>query len=234
MRALRLLSFLDTSILETMIHRSPLALAVLGLLAEAPMHPYRMQQLIKERGKARVINVGQRASLYKTIDRLHRDGLISVRETTRDALRPERTVYEATAEGGRLLTAWMREMLSTPRAEFPEFPAAVAYLPLLTPEDALRQLELRSSRLALALAQQEAELAAVPDGLPRLFLLEEEYLRAMTHAELVWVNSVVEELRTGRLAWSREWLAELAARLSPSVAPNVSPAERASRRGKKK
>ena len=37
--------------------RSPLALVVLALLYEAPMHPYRMQQLIKERGKDEVVNV---------------------------------------------------------------------------------------------------------------------------------------------------------------------------------
>jgi len=42
--------------------RSPLALAVLVLLHEAPMHPYRMQRLIKDRGKDQVINVGQRAN----------------------------------------------------------------------------------------------------------------------------------------------------------------------------
>ena len=34
--------------------RSPLAFAVLALLIEAPMHPYRMQQLIKSRGKDQV------------------------------------------------------------------------------------------------------------------------------------------------------------------------------------
>ena len=33
------------------IKRSPIALAILAMLYEAPMHPYRMQQLIKERGK---------------------------------------------------------------------------------------------------------------------------------------------------------------------------------------
>ena len=48
--------------------RSPLALAVLALLTEAPMHPYRMQQLIKSRGKDQVINVRQRGSLYQTIE----------------------------------------------------------------------------------------------------------------------------------------------------------------------
>lgn len=199
-----------------MAHRSPLALAVLALLIEAPMHPYLIQQMIKERGKDRVINVGQRASLYKTIDRLVRDGLIAVQETSRAAQRPERTVYAATAAGRKVVVEWMREMLATPRAEFPEFPAAIAYLPLLSPEDALRQLETRSSRLKAALAKQEAVLALAPSGLPRLFLLEEEYLRAITSAELTWINSIVDDLRVGRITWSAEWLAEIVAKFSPT------------------
>lgn len=204
-----------------MNHRSPLALAVIALLIEAPMHPYRIQRLIKERSKDRVINVGQRASLYKTIDRLVRDGLIAVQETSRAAQRPERTVYAATAAGRAVVVSWMREMLATPRAEFPEFPAALSCLPLLEPDDALRQLELRSARLVAALAEQEAELARAPAGLPRLFLLEEEYLRTLTSAELAWVNSVVADLHAGRLTWSAQWLAEMAGRFnSPNDEPS--------------
>jgi DNA-binding PadR family transcriptional regulator len=198
-----------------MSRRSPLALAVLALLYEAPMHPYLMQRLIKERGKDRVINVGQRASLYKTIDRLRRDALIAVRETTREAQRPERTVYEITDAGRTAVVTWTREMLSTPRAEFPEFPAGIAYLPVLDPEDALRQLDARRSRLEQALAEQNALLAGTPEHLPRLFLLEEEYLRAVTSAELAWVTSVVEDLRAGRITWSAEWLTQIAAELNP-------------------
>src|SRR5581483_573751 len=111
---------------------SPLALAVLALLSEAPMHPYRMQQLIKERGKDEVINVQQRASIYQTIERLLRDGLIAVAETTRDERWPERTVYRLTEEGCETMRDWMREMLSRPAREFPEFPAALSVLPILT------------------------------------------------------------------------------------------------------
>src|SRR3954447_26194353 len=98
---------------------SPLALAVLALLYEAPMHPYRMQQLIKERGKDEVINVRQRGSIYQMIERLERAGLIAVRETARAENRPERTVYALTDEGHEAVLTWMREMLSTPAREFP-------------------------------------------------------------------------------------------------------------------
>src|SRR5713226_5263546 len=104
--------------------RSPLALAVLGTLFEEPMHPYRIQQLIKERGKDQVINVQQRASIYQTIERLHHAGLIEIRETTRDERWPERTIYQLTVEGRAAAGQWLRDMLSTPTREFPEFPAA--------------------------------------------------------------------------------------------------------------
>ncbi|HET6319423.1 MAG TPA: PadR family transcriptional regulator, partial [Chloroflexota bacterium] len=57
------------------------------------MHPYRMQQLIKFRGKDRIANVAQRNSVYQTIDRLLRDGLICIHATDRTQGRPERTVY---------------------------------------------------------------------------------------------------------------------------------------------
>src|SRR6185436_7044947 len=108
--------------------RSPLAMALLTLLWEAPMHAYRMQQLIKERHKDDVVNVAQRNSVYQTLDRLLRDELIKVRETTRDENRPERTVYEITDAGRETLDHWMWAMLSTPAREFPEFPAALAHM----------------------------------------------------------------------------------------------------------
>ena len=45
-----------------------------ALLLEAPMHPYRMQQMIKDRGQDQLVNVAQRNSVYQALDRLVRDG----------------------------------------------------------------------------------------------------------------------------------------------------------------
>ena len=85
--------------MPTAFRRSPLALAILGLLEDGPLHPYGMQQLIKQWGKDQVINVGQRASLYKMITRLAEADLITIRETTREHQYPERTTYELTDAG---------------------------------------------------------------------------------------------------------------------------------------
>jgi DNA-binding PadR family transcriptional regulator len=190
--------------------RSPIALAVLAFVYESPMHPYRMQQLIIERGKDEVINVRQRASLYQTIERLLEAGLIVVRQVERDEKRPERTVYALTEEGRTTMLAWLRAMLAERDAEFPQFPAALAYIALLTPEDARRQLEQRMHKLAAEIRRIDDQLAGAA-GIPRLFLIETEYIRSMLQTELAWVTSVVEDLSRGRLTWSAEWIREVAA-----------------------
>jgi DNA-binding PadR family transcriptional regulator len=186
------------------------------MLSEAPMHPYRMQRLIKERAKDEVINVTQRASLYQTIQRLVREGLISARQTIREDKRPERTVYEITGRGRAIALEWMREILSKPAMEYPEFPAAISFLPLLSPEDVLDQLEKRAKAIEAEL-RRTGDLLKQAEAVPRLFLLEAEYVRAVQATELSWVKAVVEDLRAGRLNWSEAWIRQIAAELAPDL-----------------
>lgn len=176
--------------------RSPLWMVVLALACEEPMHPYRMQTLIKQRGKDRVANVAQRNSVYQTIEALLRAGLIAVRETSRDENRPERTVYEATDEGRRTIHAWIRAVLATPAREFPDFPAALSLLgPDFKPAELRALLEARVAALDHRLAGHEGPF---PE-LPRMFLLEEEYMAAIVRAEIAWLRGVIDDLRSGRL-----------------------------------
>ncbi|MFI1095683.1 PadR family transcriptional regulator [Streptomyces sp. NPDC020917] len=190
---------------------SPLALTVLSLLHMRPLHPYGIQRLIKQWGKDEVVNVSQRASLYRTIDRLLDAGLIAVRETERDQQYPERTVYEVTDTGRQTHRAWLEEMLAEPRAEYPEFPAALSFVMMLAPEEARKVLSQRAGKVrgsiaALdAAADQSAQLA-----LPRVTMLEDEYRRAVLAAELAWLDAVADDLHSGALAWDFESLAALA------------------------
>ncbi|WP_034088768.1 PadR family transcriptional regulator [Streptacidiphilus albus] len=193
--------------MATPMRSSPLALTVLALLHYQPLHPYGIQRLIKQWGKDQVVNVGQRAGLYRTIERLLGAGLIAVRETGRDQQYPERTVYEVTDEGRATARSWLLEMLGTPKQEFPEFPAALSQLLLLDAPEMLAALERRRALLATALrAMDEAAAAEAGRGLPRITMLEGEYLRAVTAAEADWLDGVVDDLRAGRLTWSTEQL----------------------------
>lgn len=193
--------------MNTVVRRSPLALALLALLAEEPMHPYRMQQLIKQRHKETVINVRLRASLYQTIERLLRGGLIEIQETEKAENRPERTIYRLTPEGDATVRQWLREMLAHPVNEFPAFPAAISVMPLLPPEEVLDLFIQREAALAAQLAEIDRKLGAIAPYLPRLFLLEVEHQRALLDAEWQWLGGVIADLQSGALHWDEAWLA---------------------------
>jgi DNA-binding PadR family transcriptional regulator len=185
---------------------------VLWLLYQEPLHVYGMQKLIEHQAKDRVVNVRSRANLYQTIERLVRLGLVEVRETVRNPGLPDRIIYAITDAGREAARAWLREMLETTGEEFPEFIAAISILFGLPPEEATRALEIRAERLQAELDDTESALSDSAH-VPRLFLLEEEYRRAVLGAELAWVRGVIEDIRAGRLTWSEQWLREIAAQI---------------------
>jgi DNA-binding PadR family transcriptional regulator len=207
----------------------PLALAVLNLLVERPMHPYELQRLMRERGHDRVLKL-KGASVYDTIERLQRLGLTEALETTRDGRRPERTVYRITPSGRAEVREWLRDELSVPASEYPRFAAALAFVGGLVMGDHLTPMELTAEALEAArdeavslLGQRtvrlEAEIAASDAILtvsreefrvPRLFVIEEEYARAMRRAELEWVRQLIRDVQEGDLWPSLENLMALA------------------------
>lgn len=180
--------------------RSPLALVVLGLLAEQPLHPYAMRQRITERAHDRLPGV-RIASLYDAVQRLADAGLVSPDEPSRPGRRPERVSYEITAAGRTALIAWVTESLSDPdRPE--EFPAALSFMFALGRDRVAEIISQRAADLGAQLAlDQDALAAAQADGIPPVFLSEHHYQLALRQAEHTWLVNFAEELRTGALGW---------------------------------
>jgi len=82
---------------------------------------------------------------------------------------------------------------------------------VLTPDDVVRQLSARATALGEKLARSRAAMkAARSKGLPRLFLLEDEYQQAMMRAEIDWLTSVIADLRSKKITWSKEWIRKVA------------------------
>jgi len=189
---------------DVTFRRSPLALAILGLLENGPMHPYGIQRLIKQWGKDQVVNVGQRTSLYRMIVRLEEAGLLTAGATEQDERYPERTVYHLTDEGRKVCREWLADILTTPRNEFPEFPAGLSFVMLLTPETAGELLSQRRESLTKRIAELQLELRSEVDGqpIPRFALLETEYQVAVAIAEAKWIDGVLHDLRSGKLTWT--------------------------------
>jgi DNA-binding PadR family transcriptional regulator len=161
-----------------------------------------MQQLIKERGVDMVVNVRNRSGLHAALDRLVRDQLVRLRAVERDTRHPERTVYELTAQGREALRTGVRESVAMPAAEFPLFPAVVSFLHLLDPQDVRQQLNRRAEELRRRLDTTRAVInASYEHRVPRLHLLEHEYIQAVTATELDWVRAVSEDIAAGRITW---------------------------------
>ena len=186
---------------------SPSGLTVLALLGAGPLHPYGMQRLIKSWGKDEVVNIGQRANLYKTIRRLHEAGLIAIRQTERTQQYPERTVYELTEEGRRAGLRWLRDMLAAPRNEYPVFPAALSFAMTLDPDQVSGVLTQRLAVVQARLAHLDSQLQDHRESVPRIALIETEYQHAVSSAELHWLEALIGDLESGRLAWTYEQLA---------------------------
>jgi DNA-binding PadR family transcriptional regulator len=184
-----------------------MALIVLALLHTMPMHGYQVQLKLKQWGKDRVVNLRQRSSLYRTLDRLLAAGLVTVHATEREEQRPERTVYAITPEGEATLQAWQEEMLAVPAREYPELPAALSVLGVVPEATALDALRRRTRLLRIELAQIEAGMTEAERlGIPRLFMVEEEYLLAVMRAELAYIDALADDIDAKVLHWDDAWL----------------------------
>ena len=157
--------------------RTPLALAVMNLLLERPMHPYEMKSKMKQRGHDQVIKI-KGGSIYDTVERLERGGFIKSQAPSREGRRPERTVYAITETGRDEIVDWLGELLAQPANEYPQFGAALAFFAALEKDEVVRLLKVRTALLDGQIAGGDKQLKTFMEmGLPRLFLIEGEKRR---------------------------------------------------------
>jgi DNA-binding PadR family transcriptional regulator len=184
---------------------NPLALAVLVLLFERPMHPYQIATTLRKRRKEDSIKI-RFGSLYTVIDLLQADGLIVPRETIRDGLRPERTVYELSLAGEAEMRDWLRKLIGESVKEYTDFEAGLCLLPALPPDEAIDLLKQREQRLANDFRQLRCELdRALGTGMPPLFVVEHEYRLSRMDAERQFVLSLLRRIEKEGWAMSPAW-----------------------------
>jgi hypothetical protein len=63
---------------------------------------------------------------------------------------------------------------------------------------------------------QAATAEARERGLPRLFLLDDEYREAMLKTKLMWVTALTGDLKSKKITWSEAWLRRVAATFEPA------------------
>jgi DNA-binding PadR family transcriptional regulator len=180
-----------------------LAIAVLELLHEKPMHPYEMSQLMRERHVDTRVKL-KAGSLYHTVERLLGNGFIEIVDTQRDGRRPERTVYGMTEMGRDAFVARAQGMLATPAEEYPEYLSGLAVLDELGPDIAMNQLRHRVFRLESAVASDQVVVAKLAEReLPEIFWLDWRYSTARRTFELEWTKKLLEELESGAIPFMK-------------------------------
>ena len=180
---------------------NPLALAVLSYLTMRPMHPYELSRTLRDNGDARSIKFNH-GSLYMVVQQLAKAGFIAEVETSREGQRPERTVYAITDAGRREARDWLSELIGQPEHEYPHFVTALSLIAALPPAEVVPLLRTRLE----ALAGQRAEIQGMIDstlsqGVPRLFLVEEEYRLALLDAESAFVERLIAEIGDPEAGW---------------------------------
>jgi DNA-binding PadR family transcriptional regulator len=184
---------------------NPLALAVLTCLYERPMHPYEMAQTLRSRAKHESVRLNY-GSLYGVVESLERQGLVRAVETFREGRRPPRTVYEITDPGRTEMYDWLSELLSVPIKEFPQYEAALSFLPGVPPDEAVALLRQRCEAIEVRLDQMQASYdVAAKRGLPRLFSIEGEYEMALLRTELEFTRSLIADIESASLSGLDEW-----------------------------
>jgi DNA-binding PadR family transcriptional regulator len=184
---------------------NPLALAVLACLAERPMHPYEMAATMRTRGQDVSIRLNY-GSLYGVVESLLKRGLVEEQEVVREGRRPERTVYRITDDGRAELDDWMAELLGTAAKEFPRFEAGLALMGVLPPDRVVELLEQRVRALHDRLSELDALIAAtLGSGVPRLFVVELDYERAVVDADCAFTEQLARDIESERLEGVARW-----------------------------
>ena len=185
---------------------NPLALAALVTLFDEDRHPYDIAQTLKCRrhDQSMRLNFG---SLYSVMKTLERNEYVEAVEVEREGRRPERTVYRITDDGVFEAQDWLADLVARPVKEYVGFEAALSLIGAMNPDDVIRLFRQRIGALKGDIAKLAAGRAAAAEAfnLPRLFLVEDEYVQALKQAELVFVENLLAELSTGTFPGLDQW-----------------------------
>lgn len=183
---------------------NPLALAVMALLSERPMHPYEIAQTLRRRGKEHSVKINF-GSLYTVVQNLQKHGYVEVADVQRQGNRPERTLYGLTEAGREEMLDWMADLVAVPAREFPLFETALSLVGVLPPDEVVVLLEERLAKLDVQYAAGSAVLTQLGKTLPRLFVVETEYQLHMMAAQAEWIRGLLREMAEGTLTGLDGW-----------------------------
>lgn len=179
---------------------TPLGVMLLALLHEGDMHPYEMIRLLRQRHDDRLVPVTN-GTVYHTVARLQKLGLLAELGVDRDGNRPERTTYSVTEAGREVVPEWVRAEL--PRIDRPEqFRVALSEAHNLPPDEVVDLLLQRRATLAGQLELLKNGLAkAGAREVPEIYLIETRREAALLAADHDWMAELINAIDHHRIDW---------------------------------
>jgi DNA-binding PadR family transcriptional regulator len=158
---------------------------VLAMLAKEPSHGYelraRLRQALGPVGEE--LNAGQ---IYVTLARMEKAGLVVSAAAPGVSERPDRRVYELTADGQQRVAAWLAEV-EWPRPDLTEFHLKLIAAFAARLADPLAIVDAQRRELLRRLRDAQRAALAEPDTSDAALLLEGIVLRLQ--ADLRWLEA---------------------------------------------
>jgi DNA-binding PadR family transcriptional regulator len=175
------------------------AVIVLGLLAEAPAHPYDLNKKLDERGYRNWTSIGF-SSIYSILRGLEKEGLVEVREEVVESR--TRTIYDLTPLGRSSLVAEVTRILIHPARPIAEWDLGIAYMfRLLSHDEQIQALQAYRQQVQEGIAFLEGHVAQFPtDNLESYS--EAYHIRALferpiyiSRAEIAFVDDLIARIQ---------------------------------------
>jgi DNA-binding PadR family transcriptional regulator len=180
---------------------TPLAISVLALLEERPMHAYEMYQLLISRQNDRLVKV-RPGSLYHTVERLARHEYVRATGTERAGNRPERTTYEITPSGSDALAERVESGIEKFAYEYPLFPVMLSEAHNLDADDAVLRFRSRVVDLERWLTEIDQALTSAQERqVPEVYWMGGDYLRTQLASERDWLVTTIDRIESKDLQW---------------------------------
>jgi DNA-binding PadR family transcriptional regulator len=160
---------------------------LLALLAGEASHGYQLRARLQVAlgPLAEVLNAGQ---VYVTLTRLEKAGLVRA-ERVGQADRPDRKVYELTADGVERVTKWLSDT-TWPKPAPAEFHLKLVAAAAAGLGDPVRIVDAQRHALLAGLAEAQRTALAEPEGSVAGLLLEGVVLRLQ--ADLRWLEACAQ------------------------------------------
>lgn len=166
--------------------------ALLGLLSEEAMHPYRIEKEVTYRDMRFWTELSM-SSIYKHLRKLEQNGLVESKSIISEQNRA-RKHYQITPAGTVALENKIKDLLSTPEHVRWEFDIGIYNADVLSREEVHKALQTYRGKLEEKRhGYEQLKQFLVESGCPRhRWSLAERPIRLLT-AELEWVDSLLND-----------------------------------------